>query len=596
MKQQIICLMLLLFTLPAAAHEEFWWHAYAYDADRIDMLDIERVDSLIRVIPKDEEWMSAVVDQVHWYFAHELPQIAARAVNKGMRLLSEGRVDTDRPAYWYYGLLNLYAEKITNQLAFSNAFGQIRISKSIPVPEDKCLPCMAVEFNYLKLMAKSGRFLTDTQYESIVDLFNAAYQHNYTEITGYLAGYLIHASAYKKSHRIDDMVVPISQLVAELPPRPKARILIDLAPVTEDVGVDSVQQFWRSFIDLGSSKNLFALFRGHLELGIIFEEIGQFDSAWYYYNLAHMYATKSQDFEAEVHSLSTLSRLAQRDAGIALPDSLSARLAYLSGLQNQSASDLKVIMNDILITDLDTSNRRLARLNQIILFLLIGVGILLLGSSWLLWRLFQQRKALQQANADKTMLYGMIAHDLRAPLSGFKTVLHKDLPPVEKEKQLDRVVNRLQWLLDDLLKWTFSQQKQLQVQMETIDLVELLEENLGYFQDIIDSRGLQLSVKLPDELPVEADQEMISTVLRNLLQNAIKHNKNGGKVSIEANENDGGIVVSIINDTSEMHIQNRASLGKQLIETFSRINQVKIEEEGDRNHHRVTLSFYGGYS
>ncbi len=591
MKQQILFLMLLLFTLSATAHEEFWWHAYAYDADRMDTLDINRVDSLLRVIPKDEQWLHNKVDQMHWYFAHDLPDVASMAFVKCMRLLADGEINTKHHAYWYYGLLNLYVEKTTNRLEFAGALNQIIKRRSIPIPDGPCLPCMAIDFNYLKLMAKSSRFVTDTQYESIVDLFNDAYKLKYYEILGNLAGYLIHASDNNISHRMKDMTVSVPRLVAELPPRPKARVLLDLAPMVEVVGIDSVKRFWRSYIALGSSKNLFALFRGHIELGILFEEIGQFDSARHHYNTALMHALRSQDLEAEVHVLSILSRLQQRDPETVFPDSLATRLGYLKELQVNSAAALTIKLNDILIRDLNESNRRLASLNRIILFLLVGVGILLLGLSWLLWRLFQQRKALQQANANKTMLYGMIAHDLRAPLSGFKSVLQKDLPPEEKEQQLNRVVNRLQWLLDDLLKWTFSQQQQLKVQAETFDLVEVVEENLDYFQFLLSDKKIQLSITLPEELPTEADQDMVSTLLRNILQNAIKHNTINGAIQIDGTLEEDGPLLTFSNTVVDKKSSMHPSLGHQLIETFAKANHIQLATQWNGADYAVRLQF-----
>lgn len=591
MKQPILCLLLLLFTLPAAAHEEFWWHAYAYDADRMDTLDIERVDSLLRVTPKGEQWLHTKVDQVHWYYHQNLPDVAANEITNTLRLVVSGQPYTSTPAYWYYGFLNLFVEKTTNRLEFTQALKQIIKRNAVPVPGDECLPCIGVEFNYLKLMAKTGRFVTDTQYKTIVELFNEAYRVDYSEILGILAGYLVYASNNQISDRIADMVLDIPTLLHELPPRPKARVLLNMAPLIESVGADSTVSFWRDYLNLGSSKNLFAWFRGNIELGITYEELGEWDSAMQCYQKALHYARRSHDFEAEVHALNLLERMHKRYLKEALPDSLLARKVYLQQLQETSSNQLQVSLNDILIRDLDASNRRLANQNQIIILLLAGVGVLVVGLSLLLGRLFKQRRALEQANADKTMLYGMIAHDLRSPLSAFKSVLQKDITPLEKEQQLDRVVNRLQWLLDDLLKWTYTQQQQLAVHLESFDAIELLEENLEYFQHLLYDKNIQLSITLPDELPTVADRDMVSTLLRNVLQNAIKHNITNGTIQIVGSLEDDGPLLTITNTFVDNNPSKHPSLGQQLIKTFAKINNIQLATQRIGEHYSIKLQF-----
>lgn len=571
------------------AHEPFWWHAYAYDADRMDTLDIYRLNTKVQQLPKDEAWLHLYVDLVHWYFANDYPDQAVRLIKSVASMLVDNQIMTHRPAYWYYGFLNLHVEKMTNRLDFRQALDHIVNYKGIPRPKDTCLPCMAIDFNVMKLMAKSGRIITDKQYRSIAEQFNQAYALQYTEIQGMLAIYLVYAKANVGSARINDLTVDLPTLRQELPPRPKARLLVSMAPKTEIVGIDSVRQFWRDFLALGGPKNLFALFRGNVELGISFEGVRQFDSAYAYYRKALWYAQKSGDLEAEVHALNSMQQLHQQYPAIPFPDSLAERQAYLDALRGSSSLQLRESMNDFLIDDLDKSNSRLSRQNTLITTLLIGVGVLLLGLSFLLSRLYKERKALTQANANKVRLYGMIAHDLRSPLSTFNSIRLSEATDREKMAQATKVINRLQWLLDDMLKWTFVQQEQLEARIEPTDIIALLEENLLYYSDLIASKHIQLTVSLQDDLVAETDPEMTSTILRNLIQNAIKHNYNGGFIRIGSGVDPKGVTLTIENSAQMEQPNHLPSLGKDLIKQFAALSGVTVSSHQHDNTYSVTL-------
>lgn len=573
------------------AHEPFWWHAYAYDTERMDTLSINRVNTQLQQIPKNEAWLHLLVDQTHWYYANDNHVLAELSISDVLQLLASGEINTTRPAYWYYGFLNLLAEKRTNRLAFSKALTSISSEKAIPTPANTCLPCMAIDFTLLKLMAKSSRFLTDFQYQTIAAQFNAAYALNYTEIQGILAGYLIHAKERKYSNRINDINVDIPTLLHELPPRPKTRILVSMAPKAALVGVDSTKQFWQEVLALGGSKNLFALFRGNIELGLLFERNRQIDSAGHYYLKALDYALQSHDLEAEVHVLGTLKRLHQQDPAIPFADSLSERHTYLYRLQRENASKLREIINSRLITELEESNTRLSKQNTLITALLVGVGILFLGLTLLLRRLYKQRKALSQANMHKTWLYGMIAHDLRSPLSTFNSILMEETSDTVKLTRAKKVISRLQWLLDDMLKWTFTQQKQLSARIAPTDIVEIIEENLLYYLDLIALKNIQLAKSLQEELPAAVDREMTSTILRNLMQNAVKHNYTGGYIHISSTNDNNNIVLTIENSTQLSQKVNQPSLGKDLIQQFASLSHITISTQQTNDSFKVTLCF-----
>lgn len=584
-------LLFVCVALYSSAHEKFWWHAYAYDAARMDTLPIEQLDTYLLTAPKDEAWLHARVDQVHYYYHHHQIERAINLISHTIQLIQLNKVVTDSPAHWYYGFLNLLVEKETNRMRFSNALLSIKnaYNASWSATDEECLPCIAIKFNYLKLMAKAGRFLIDEQYREIASLFNRAYALSYYAPLGNLAAFLQYAAKYNKSNYIDNIKIDIPHLLKVLPPRPKSRLLLQNAPTLYNASKDSLITFWQAFIDLGGPRNVFALFRGNIELGIVHEYYGNYDLATAYTQKALDYARYAQDLEAESHALSVLHRIAGAANDSVLIDSISQRYRLLKTVQQENSAMLKEAFNDELIKALDDSNQRLEQQNKLNMVLLSGLVVVLVILIFLTVRTHRQRQALARANADKTMLYGMIAHDLRAPLSAFKGLLHQPSSSQRSEK-IDRAMQKLQWLLDDMLKWTFHQQQQLEVHPTTFDLAEVVEEQLSYFTDMLAQQQLQLASSMEEELLVHADREMVSAIIRNALQNAIKHNTYKGQIVINGRITPKGVFWEVQN-TMANDATSRVSLGRQLIGAFAKANTIDLDTSKEGGKYCLRLLF-----
>ena len=186
------------------------------------------------------------------------------------------------------------------------------------------------------------------------------------------------------------------------------------------------------------------------------------------------------------------------------------------------------------------------------LFLLIG--LLGIGSAGIIGYFFlqirknrkqiaQQAQELLSLNQTKDDLFGIIAHDLRAPISGFQTLgrifshyLPQDSPPPLKKisQQLEQQSTQLNRLLDNLLQWALQQLGRYDPVIDTFALTELTKEVVDLHSPAALAKGNQLFLEMPQDLELKGDRQGWSIVLNNLLSNAIKFTEQGEiRISVE---------------------------------------------------------------
>lgn len=162
---------------------------------------------------------------------------------------------------------------------------------------------------------------------------------------------------------------------------------------------------------------------------------------------------------------------------------------------------------------------------------------------------------LEASEKQRRNLLADIAHELRTPLSviqgnvegildGLYAADEAHLDPVLEET---RVMARL---LDDLRTLSTAEAGALQLDRESIDPAELVEDSLTAFQSRADSAGVTMASRVaPGLFPVDADPLRIGEVLANLLLNALKHTPAGGSVVVAAEQAGDGRVAFEVDDT-----------------------------------------------
>lgn len=167
----------------------------------------------------------------------------------------------------------------------------------------------------------------------------------------------------------------------------------------------------------------------------------------------------------------------------------------------------------------------------------------------------RQRDELLVLNSTKDKFFNIIAHDLRNPFNSILGITDLAITKLKKgdtKTSLDflEILNKTSAsayeLLENLLTWSRSQSGVIQFKPDTFNIKKLIDSCILLHQGAAQIKGIALASNLSTDFFVFADKNMILTVLRNLLANAIKFSNEGDSVSVDAYESDGFIVVQVL--------------------------------------------------
>lgn len=144
----------------------------------------------------------------------------------------------------------------------------------------------------------------------------------------------------------------------------------------------------------------------------------------------------------------------------------------------------------------------------------------------------RQTQELQRAVVGRDKLYSVIAHDLHSPMASMQMLLNTIMMSVNKEKVDEDIYDMLKManktsdevfsLLDNLLKWTKSRLGNLNTFPVRLNLYELTQGVIQVFAPVAQVKDISFQLEGVEQAPIFADIEMIKSVLRNLISNAIK--------------------------------------------------------------------------
>ena len=150
---------------------------------------------------------------------------------------------------------------------------------------------------------------------------------------------------------------------------------------------------------------------------------------------------------------------------------------------------------------------------------------------------------LRELNASKDKLFSIIAHDLKNPFNtiiGFSEVLKEEVKKMDLESSeyYANLVNvsavQTYRLLENLLEWANSQRGKTVFNRINFNLNEILKEELDILNEQASGKAIKIISTIPEDFEMFADKNMIKTVLRNLISNAIKFTPRNGVVEINA--------------------------------------------------------------
>jgi signal transduction histidine kinase len=162
---------------------------------------------------------------------------------------------------------------------------------------------------------------------------------------------------------------------------------------------------------------------------------------------------------------------------------------------------------------------------------------------------------LQKINAEKDKFFSIIAHDLRSPFSGFlglTQMMAEDLQSLTMAEIQDISLSmknsaaNLFRLLENLLEWARMRQGLIPFNPQSILLRPLIEECVSMIYETARSKAIEIIYDIPGNYVVFADRNILQTVIRNLVSNAVKFTTKGGRINILAKtRGDKGAEISI---------------------------------------------------
>ena len=155
----------------------------------------------------------------------------------------------------------------------------------------------------------------------------------------------------------------------------------------------------------------------------------------------------------------------------------------------------------------------------------------------------RQNEELRRTISNRDKMYSVIAHDLRSPMASIRMVLNLAVNVVSPETVGEEIFGLLDKanreseethdLLDNLLKWTKSQTGRLNVVYQDIELDDIIPGAVDIFMMIAEMKKIDLKYIPADEkLTVHGDNDMIKTIIRNFLSNAIKFTPEGKGIEV----------------------------------------------------------------
>ncbi len=164
---------------------------------------------------------------------------------------------------------------------------------------------------------------------------------------------------------------------------------------------------------------------------------------------------------------------------------------------------------------------------------------------------------LRAINTSKDKFFSIIAHDLKSPFTGFMGLtglLSEDIEDMDKEEisemanALNNSAKNIYELLQNLLHWSKMQGGIFEFKPEIMNLAKVFDSNIEIIKGNAEQKNIKLICEIDEDVVVRFDSNIINTIIRNLLANAIKFTYQGGTVKLSSQKLSGDSVMISITD------------------------------------------------
>jgi PAS domain S-box-containing protein len=163
-------------------------------------------------------------------------------------------------------------------------------------------------------------------------------------------------------------------------------------------------------------------------------------------------------------------------------------------------------------------------------------------------------KKLEELNQTKDNFFSIISHDLRSPFDsilGFTEILKNEFDDLTKEElklYLDLLYHssrHIYSLLNNLLQYSRFQLGKTEFYQQKLNLNKILVKNLEILWGSLLKKEIKMTNLLTDDIYIFADEDMLNSILLNLITNAIKFSNRGGEITISSSKQNGFVTISI---------------------------------------------------
>ncbi|MEW6196378.1 MAG: tetratricopeptide repeat-containing sensor histidine kinase [Bacteroidota bacterium] len=213
---------------------------------------------------------------------------------------------------------------------------------------------------------------------------------------------------------------------------------------------------------------------------------------------------------------------------------------------------------------------------------LIVIALLILAIAVVTYNRYHSKKLanekLKELNAVKDTFFRLIAHDLKTPFNaifGYTEILKEDFSDLSDEEKLSfiddigKAAKQNYQLLENLLIWSQSQAGRLEFNPERINMKEIISESKDLLIPSAKNKNIVLNVECENDIFIRVDEQMITTVFRNLISNAIKFTHVGGHVTINVGSQSNGVKISIED--------NGIGMDETTVEKLFRIDRIETK-------------------
>jgi PAS domain S-box-containing protein len=168
---------------------------------------------------------------------------------------------------------------------------------------------------------------------------------------------------------------------------------------------------------------------------------------------------------------------------------------------------------------------------------------------------------LQELNISKDKFFSIIAHDLKSMFNnilGFSDLLKTEIRTSDAatiEQYIDMInssAHQTYAILASLLEWANSQRGKIPFNPAPVVLSELLNEELDVLRKNAGQKNIELKICIPDNFVLTADKDMLKTILRNLISNAIKFTPKNGKIELHATQGGQQVEIAVCDNGAGM--------------------------------------------